>query len=67
VVRLVVTGGSLSRRPKRSLRCLLVEAPSQINEDLNLNINENSRHKITWKSCPHQPETNSGIEVAAIS
>jgi len=25
VVRLVVTGGSLTRRPKRSLRCLLVE------------------------------------------
>jgi len=25
VVRLVVTGGSLTQRPKRSLRCLLVE------------------------------------------
>jgi len=25
VVRLVVTGGSLARKPKRSLRCLLVE------------------------------------------
>jgi len=25
VVRLVVTGGSLTRRPQRSLRCLLVE------------------------------------------
>jgi len=31
VVRLVVTGGSLTRWPKRSLRCLLVEVPWQIN------------------------------------
>jgi len=37
VVRLVVTGGSLTRRPKRSLHCLLVEVPWQINEYLNLN------------------------------
>jgi len=34
VVRLVVTGGSLTRRLKRSLRCLLVEV---INEYLKLN------------------------------
>jgi len=32
VVRLVVTGGSLTRRPKRSLRCLLVEVHWEINE-----------------------------------
>jgi len=32
VVRHVVTGGSLASTPKRSLRCLLVEVPSQINE-----------------------------------
>jgi len=31
VVILVVTGGSLTRRPKRSLRCLLVEMHWQIN------------------------------------
>jgi len=31
VVRLVVTGGSLTRRPKRSHRCLLVKVPWQIN------------------------------------
>jgi len=31
VVRLVVAGGSLTRRPKRSLRCLLVEVAWQIN------------------------------------
>jgi len=37
VVRLAVTGGSLTRRPKRSFRCLLVEVPWQINEYLNLN------------------------------
>jgi len=36
VVRLVVTGGSLTRRSKRSLRCLLVEVPWQINEYLYL-------------------------------
>jgi len=30
VVRLVVTGGSLTRRPKRSLRCLLVKEFWQI-------------------------------------
>jgi len=36
MVILVVTGGSLSRRPKRSLRCLLVEVPWQINVYLNL-------------------------------
>jgi len=29
VVRLVVTSGSLTRRPKRSLRCLLIEEPWQ--------------------------------------
>jgi len=34
VVRLVVTGGSLTRRPKRSLRCFLVEVSWQINEYL---------------------------------
>jgi len=34
--RLVVTGGSLTRKPKKSLRCLLVEVPWQINEYLNL-------------------------------
>jgi len=34
VVGLVVTGGSLTRRPKRSLRYLLVEVPWQINEYL---------------------------------
>jgi len=38
VVKLVVTGGSLTRRPKRSLRCLLVEVPWQINEYLNLHL-----------------------------
>jgi len=38
MVRLVVTGGSLTRRPKRSLRCLLVKVPRQINEYLNLNL-----------------------------
>jgi len=32
VVRLEVTGGSLTRRPKRSLRCLLADATWQINE-----------------------------------
>jgi len=31
VVRLVVTGGSLTRRPKRSLCCHLVKVPWQIN------------------------------------
>jgi len=31
VVRLIVTGGSLTQRPKRSLRCLLVEVLWQIN------------------------------------
>jgi len=31
---LVVTGGSLIRRPKRSLRCLLVEIPWHINEHI---------------------------------
>jgi len=36
VVRLVVTGDSLTRRPKRSLRCLLVKIPWQINEYLNV-------------------------------
>jgi len=36
VVTLVVTGGSLNRRPKRFLRCILVEAPWQINEFQNL-------------------------------
>jgi len=35
VVRLVVTGGSLTRRPKWSFHCLLVEVPWQINEYLN--------------------------------
>jgi len=35
VVRLVVTGGSLTRRPKRSLRCLLAKVPWQKNEYLN--------------------------------
>jgi len=30
MVRLVVTSGSLTRRPKRSLRCLLVAVPWQI-------------------------------------
>jgi len=34
--RLVVTGGSLTRRSKRSLRCLLIEVSWQINEYLNL-------------------------------
>jgi len=38
MVRLVVTGGSLTRRPKRSLRCLMVEVPRQINEYLNLMV-----------------------------
>jgi len=38
VVKLVVTGGSLTRRPKRSLRCLLVELPWQINGYLNLKL-----------------------------
>jgi len=38
VVKLVVTGvgDNLTRRPKRSLRCHLVEVPSQINKYLNL-------------------------------
>jgi len=36
VVRLVATGGGLTRRPKRSFRCLLVKVPWQINEYLNL-------------------------------
>jgi len=30
--RLILTGGSLTRRPKRSLRCLLAETTWQINE-----------------------------------
>jgi len=34
--RLVVTGGSVTRRSKRSLCCLLVEVPWQINEYLNI-------------------------------
>jgi len=34
VVRLVVTGGSVTRRSKRSLRCLLVEVSWQIYEYL---------------------------------
>jgi len=38
-LRLVVTGGSLIWRPKRFLRCLLVEVPWQINEYLNPNLN----------------------------
>jgi len=36
VVRLVLTGGSLTQRPKRPLRCLLVEVPWQIKKYLNL-------------------------------
>jgi len=32
VVRLVVTGGSLTRTPKRSFRCLLVKETWQLNE-----------------------------------
>jgi len=32
--RLIVTGGNLTQRPKRSLRCLLVEVPWQINEQI---------------------------------
>jgi len=36
MVRLVVTGGGVTRRPKRSLRCLLVELPWQIIEYLRL-------------------------------
>jgi len=38
VVRLILTGGSLTRRPKRYLRCILFEVPWQINEYLNLLI-----------------------------
>jgi len=39
MVRLVVTGGgSLSRRPKWFLRCLLVDVPLQINEYENLKV-----------------------------
>jgi len=39
VVRLTVAGaGSLTRRPKRSHRCLLVEVPWQINEQVLSNI-----------------------------
>jgi len=34
VVRLLVTGGSLTGRPKRSLRCLLEEVSWQIKENL---------------------------------
>jgi len=34
VIRLVVTGGSLTQRPKKSLCCLLDEALSQINEQV---------------------------------
>jgi len=37
MIRLVVTGGNLTRRPKSSLCCLLVEVAWQINEYLNLN------------------------------
>jgi len=36
MVRQVVTGDSLTRRLKRSLCCLLIEVPWQINEYLNL-------------------------------
>jgi len=32
VIRFVVTGGILTRRPKRLLRCLLVEVSCQIKE-----------------------------------
>jgi len=39
VVRLVVTGGSLTRKPKRSLRCLLVEISWQINASTYLPTN----------------------------
>jgi len=45
VVRLVVTGGSLTQRPKRSLRCLLVEVSWQINEYLNLKANSSWTRK----------------------
>jgi len=38
VVTLVVTGGSLTQRPQRSLHCLRVEVTWQIKEDLNLNL-----------------------------
>jgi len=38
VVKLIVKGGSLTRKPKRSLRWLLVEVPWQINEYLNTKL-----------------------------
>jgi len=44
VVRLIVTGDSLTRRPKRSLFCLLVEIPWQINEYLNHHLNMSLKH-----------------------
>jgi len=48
VVRLVVSGGSLTRRSKRSLRCLLVEVPWQINEHLNLK--PPLRYRSKWRN-----------------
>jgi len=39
VERLVVTGGSLTRKPKRFLRSLFVDLPSQINEYLRPTLN----------------------------
>jgi len=43
VVRLVVTGGSLARRPKWSLFYPLAEATWQINEQKNLHLLFNNR------------------------
>jgi len=49
VVRLVlVTGGSLTRKPNRSLRCLLVEVPRQITEYLNLRLLAGSRIQLAF-------------------